>query len=90
MNVNAFQRARIFQNAGGTVTVEETNEEGDRVATTYFVMGRYVHEWERDGRYRQVCEYLSHRGTTLRATSDTLLAVIRREHRRAQQVRRYA
>ena len=47
---------------------------------------RYVMEW-RDGQYKQVCDRLGVSGSTLTASRETLIDVIRREYnamRRAQ------
>lgn len=47
----------------------------------------YVQEIDRNGDTHQVCEGLYSTGTTLRASSDTLPSVIRREWRRRQRAR---
>ena len=81
-------RAKITVD-GHNVTVEMDDElTGERTRTTYFCMGEYVHIKDRAGRYPQVCERLSGSGSTLRATDDTLLAVIRRELRRRREAER--
>ena len=81
-------RAKITVD-GHNVTVEMDDElTGERTSTTYFCMGEYVHIKDRAGRYPQVCERLSGSGSTLRATDDTLLAVIRRELRRRRDAHR--
>jgi hypothetical protein len=81
-------RAKITTD-GHNVTVEMDDElTGERVRTTYFCMGEYVHIRDAAGRYPQVCERLSGSGSTLRATDETLPAVIRRELRRRREAER--
>lgn len=70
------------------VTVERDDPyTGERTSTTYFVPSTlngspgYVRIRDKAGRYPQVCDHLGSRGETLTATPETLLAVIRREHR---------
>lgn len=71
---------------GHNVTVERDDElTGERTRTTYFCWGEYVHIKDRAGRYPQVCEHLNSLGSTLRATDETLPAVIRRELRRRRE-----
>ena len=71
---------------GSDVTVTRTCPlTGERDTTTYFVRGLsegYVCIRDAAGRFPQVCERLSSTGPTLRATTETLPAVIRRELRR--------
>ena len=81
-------RAKITLD-GRNVTVERDDEiTGERTCTTYVCMGEYVHIKDREGRYPQVCERLSGSGSTLRATDETLAAVIRRELRRRREAER--
>ena len=72
---------------GNSVTVERDDPVTDkRVVVTYFVPRPegYVRIRDRAGRYPQVCVGLAPTGDALTATPDGLLAVIRRELRRAQ------
>lgn len=51
---------------------------GERVTRTFCEYGKYVHEVDRNGNLRQVCNRLYSTGPTLRASGD-LLEQIRRE-----------
>lgn len=60
---------------------------GTRIETTYFCPGHgagYVRVDDAACRFPQVCERLSGTGSTLTASPETLLSVIRREYRRSR------
>ena len=77
------------------VTVERYDPfTGERSSTTYFAphsssgQAGYVRVRDTAGRFPQVCDRLNSTGNTLRATPETLPAVIRRELRRRNAVDR--
>ena len=66
-----------------TVTIERNDPvSGERIRTVYYTANGIVRLCDMDGNYPQVCDGLRSTGNTLRATPETLLAVIRRELRR--------
>ena len=69
---------------GGRVVIEYDDLYEDRITREFYcgVDTSYVHEQLPNGQSRQVCEFLSSQGSTLRASRDTLAAVIRREYKR--------
>lgn len=88
--MNASSRTRVTTD-GGDVTVTRTCPiTGHRTTTTYFVSALsgygYVRIRDRAGRFPQACEGLACTGATLRATSETLPAVIRRELHRLRRI----
>jgi len=70
----------------GAVTVEYDDvASGLRQSRTFASYGRYIYELTgMDGRKRQACERLSHRGSTLMVhePGEDILPIIRREYRR--------
>lgn len=78
-------RAHIKQHANGAVTLTDDDPlTGNRRTTFYFAQAGTVKIATHAHRIVEpVCERLSNRGWTLQATPETLLKVIRREHRKA-------
>lgn len=73
---------------GNDVTIEyDDATSGERVTETYFVphsvsgQPMYVRIRDKAGRYPQVCAGLASTGSTLSATPQTLLSVIKREYK---------
>ena len=87
MNATAI-RATIRLVDSGEVELEYTDWYGERRSRTFVVRRDgergYVYEVVDGGGRWQVCERLSSQGSTLMADADTLLAVIRREHKRSR------
>ena len=82
-------RTSIKQDGCAYVTVSTDCQyvEGNRIMTTYFVASGsdgsgYVKTT--DNGYPQVCDGLRRTGSTLRATPDTLLSVIRVEYHKGR------
>ena len=76
-----MSRAFIKQHGLDVLAIYSDELRGEAVKRTFFVRGAYVYETCEDGRDRQVCDRLATRGSTLRATPETLLRVIRNEYR---------
>ena len=76
-------KARITSDAGGYVTAEYDN--GDLRISRVFICppdGGYVREQYGNGEWKQVCDGLSSRGSTLHCSSRAkLLGMIRTEYR---------
>lgn len=93
-------KARIYETISGGIRVEYDNPTGlfhdpdypigSRISRYFRAYHGYVYEMPIAGRdTRQVCEALTHRGSTLHAPKDgNLLNLIRREWRRRHQQER--
>lgn len=83
-----MSRMKLTVHEPGHVTLEYTDPViGERVSREFRVhrysdAPSYVWEVHADGQRTQPCEMLEDRGNTLRATTETLSDVIRREYRR--------
>lgn len=77
-------KAKFSTDIAGRVTVEYDSGEGVRVSRTFTCPqeGGYVRERLSGGRWEQVCEKLTSRGSTLAcAGRDKLLGLIRAEYK---------
>lgn len=81
---------RVWETQRGVALRDDIDDVGDYIRIRHFwvpVGGGYV--WEEFPNHhgttgRQVCDGLSHYGSTLRSTRGGLAALIRREYRRAK------
>ncbi len=86
--MNHPNRRRIWQSGDSCVFLRDEDDFGRDIVREFWVpsKGGYVREIDvaHPGTLgQQVCNRLSHQGSTLSATRDSLLDLIRREYRRA-------